>query len=54
MAEFLSGIPTVVKVLLPLLVILMIGGLVRRLLKFAVLVGLLILFVLFVYPLFDF
>lgn len=52
--QSLAGLPDVLKVLLPLLLILFIGALVKRVFKFVVIIGLVILFILFVYPLFDY
>ncbi len=52
--EALKNLPDILKVLLPILLILFVGALVKRVLKFVVIIGLVILFILFVYPLFEY
>ncbi len=55
--EFFSSfgeLPAVLKVALPLLLIFMIGAFVKRLMKFVLLIAILILAIVFLYPLFDF
>lgn len=50
----LSQLPAVLKVALPLLCIFLIGAFVKRLMKFVLLLAVLILGIIFLYPLFNF
>lgn len=50
----LGELPAILKVALPILLILFIGAVVRKVMKFVVIIGLIILFIMFVYPLFDY
>jgi len=49
-----SELPAILKVAVPILLILFIGAIVRRVMKVVIIIGLVILFIMFVYPLFDY
>lgn len=52
--ESLQSLPAILKVALPILIIFLVGAIARRLMKVVVIVALIILGIVFVYPLFDF
>lgn len=50
----ISGLPAILKIALPILLIFLVGAIVKKVIRYAVIIGLVILFILFVYPLFDY
>ena len=53
-AESVRSLPAILKVALPVLMIFLVGAIVKRLIKYVLIIALLILAIVFVYPLFDF
>lgn len=52
--ESIRELPAVLKVALPILLIFLVGAAVKRVLKFVVLIAVVILAIVFIYPLFNF
>ncbi|MCB0711654.1 MAG: hypothetical protein KDD67_04920 [Ignavibacteriae bacterium] len=52
--ESLGTLPAILKVALPILLIFLIGAIVKKVMKFVIIIALIILGIVFIYPLFDY
>ncbi|MCE2503704.1 MAG: hypothetical protein J4G05_06570 [Chlorobi bacterium] len=52
--EALRSLPAILKIALPILLIFLIGAIVKKLVKYIIIIALLIGAILFIYPLFDY
>ncbi len=50
----LQELPAILKIALPILLIFLVGAIVKRLLKFVLIIAVVILAIVFIYPLFNF
>lgn len=50
----LQELPAILKIALPILLIFLVGAIVKRLLKYVLIIAVVILAIVFVYPLFNF